>query len=229
MKLLASDYDGTLKSDIKNLKLNIKAVNEFMTNGNKFAIITGRSFKSIKKEIEKYNIKYDYLSCNNGLIVFDKEDNIISSSCISKDNLKLIKEIVEKSDNIKNIKFYDFYDSTEKIENILEISLEFNNIKSAKKYKKYLENLLTNVSCYQVLNMIFIGNNQKKSQAVEIIKIKENINYEKVYTVGDNLNDLEMLKEYNGYKIITSYPSIWFKNIPTTREVYTLIKKINKR
>ena len=26
--------------------------------------------------IDKYNIKYDYLACNNGLIVFDNKDNI---------------------------------------------------------------------------------------------------------------------------------------------------------
>ena len=39
MKLLATDYDGTFKSDIKNLYINISAVNKFMESGNKFAII----------------------------------------------------------------------------------------------------------------------------------------------------------------------------------------------
>ena len=34
MKLLVSDYDGTLKPDIKNLMINIEAINEFRKKGN---------------------------------------------------------------------------------------------------------------------------------------------------------------------------------------------------
>ena len=47
--MLVSDYDGTFKSNIKNLKINIEAVNRFRENGNLFAISTARSFNSIKK------------------------------------------------------------------------------------------------------------------------------------------------------------------------------------
>ena len=30
MKLLISDYDGTFKTDTKNIKLNVEAIEEFM-------------------------------------------------------------------------------------------------------------------------------------------------------------------------------------------------------
>lgn len=229
MKLLASDYDGTFKSDVKNLKINIQVIKDFMDKGNKFAIITGRSFKSIKKEIEKYNIEYHYLSCNNGLIIFDKDDNIVEASTLPKETLKLLYNIADESLNVNRIKLYDFYDSTRNLDNVLEVALEFNNIKSAKEYKKYLQGILSDVSCYQVLNRLFIGNNQSKANAVEIIKHLEQINDKNIYTVGDNLNDLDMLQKYNGYRIGTSYPKLWFKRIPVTREVHTLIKKINKK
>ena len=56
MKLLASDYDRTLYTNEKNLMLNMKAIKKFRLYCNKFVLVTGRSFKSIKKEIEYYNI-----------------------------------------------------------------------------------------------------------------------------------------------------------------------------
>ena len=39
MKLLVSDYDGTLKSDVKNLKININAIKKLLTfvNSNFFS------------------------------------------------------------------------------------------------------------------------------------------------------------------------------------------------
>jgi len=87
MKLLAVDYDGTFKSNLKNLKINIDKINQFMQSGNKFAIITGRSFKQIESEIKKYNIKYNYLVCNNGLIVFDETNKIIKYNLLSQNDL----------------------------------------------------------------------------------------------------------------------------------------------
>ena len=41
-KLLVSDYDGTFYSDLRNLKINIKAIEKFRKAGNLFAISTGR-------------------------------------------------------------------------------------------------------------------------------------------------------------------------------------------
>ena len=103
MKLLASDYDKTLYTNKRNLMLNIDAVNKFRENGNLFALVTGRSFVSIKQEINYYNIKYDYLACNNGLIVFDNEDNIIDSSILSQSNLDYIYESLNGNDIVKEI------------------------------------------------------------------------------------------------------------------------------
>lgn len=228
MFLLATDYDGTFKSDIKNLYININVVNKFMASGNKFAIVTGRSFKSIKEEINKYNIKYDYLACNNGLIVFDNKDNIIYESTLSLDALKNIYEILLDS-NAKKIRLYDYYDSTEEMNQILEIYAKFNSVLSAYKLKKYIEKTFQNIKCYRDSNKLFIGNDVSKATAVSFIGRIENIDKNNIYTVGDNLNDLEMLQEFNGYKMLYSYPNIWIKNIPITREVHTLVKKINRR
>ena len=72
------------------------------------------------------------------------------------------------------------------------------------------------------LKFIFIKKYCNKSTAIKKI---EN-NYSEIISVGDNLNDLEMLRDYNGYKMLYSYPIMYTKNIKTTTNVHSLIKKL---
>lgn len=228
MKLLVSDYDGTFKSNIKNLYINIKTINKFIECGNKFVIATGRNFESIKSEIDIYGIPYNYLVCNNGLITFDDENNIISCTALTDNDLNFIQTSLNSEKYSAKTKNYNFYCATTEISNILEVSATFKNKKTAKEYKQFLEQMRSNILCYQINNRLFIGNNSSKAKAISIIQEKENISKEDIFTVGDNLNDIEMLKEFNGYKMMKSYPSMWLKNIPITKEVHTLVKKIQK-
>ena len=75
-KLLVSDYDGTFKNDKDgSIKANIDEVSKFMSNGNIFTLASARSYNSLIRQVNKYNIPYDYLICNNGGVVYDKNGN----------------------------------------------------------------------------------------------------------------------------------------------------------
>lgn len=228
MKLLASDYDGTFKSSIKNLYINIEEVKKFRDNGNKFAIVTGRSYESIKNEINKYNIEYDYLVCNNGLIIFDNEDNIVFSKKLKTDDLMFIYNELLYMNNQEDTKIYNFYTSTMIFENILEVYAKFKTNISAKNFKKFIEYERKNLLCYKDGKKMFISNNITKADALTFIQDKEKIKKDDIYTVGDNKNDLEMLLKFNGYKMLFSYSNMWFKRFSVVKEVHSLIKKINK-
>lgn len=228
MFLLATDYDGTLYTDYNNLKINIKYINDFMNNGNKFMIVTGRSFTSIKKEIDRYNIKYDYLSCNNGLITFDNKDNVINSSILDIGDLEYIYYLLENFSDSKEIKLYNFYGESYSFRDILEVYAKFKSITSLKQFKQYMKTNLPNIKCYQTFNKLFISNNITKADAVSFIQKLNNMDTDNVYTVGDNSNDIEMLRKFNGNKMLFSYPSLWKEKIPTINEVHTLVKKITR-
>ena len=229
MKLLASDYDRTLYTNEKNLMLNMKAIKKFRLYCNKFVLVTGRSFKSIKKEIEYYNIKYDYLACNNGLIVFDDKDNIIDSSLLVQADLNYIYELLNGNKDVKRFEFYGVNDCVYELNNILEVYVKFKNIKILKQYKKYIETGRAGIRCFTIGNKMFISNNRTKADAVEFIRNLDDIDIDDVYTVGDSVNDLEMLERYNGHKMLFSHPKLLLKDIPVTKEVHQLIKKINNK
>ena len=76
MKLLGSDYDGTLRYGTDVMEEDIEAIRRWRDAGNLFAIVTGRSGESIRNEMEKYGLECDYLVCNNGGFVFQGDERL---------------------------------------------------------------------------------------------------------------------------------------------------------
>lgn len=229
MKFLVSDYDGTYKEDIKgkNIISNNKAIKKFLDKGNKFAIATGRSYTSIKKEINKYNIPYNYLICNNGSVIFNDQDELIYKYPIPEEILIEALDMLSMSEKIKKIELFDTkgnitQTNSEIIELLCQVSIK--NIQELKRIK----NILNCLECTSFLNIALFKTPSNKKDGIEIIAKKEKINTSDIYTIGNDINDLEMLKAYNGYKIIYSNPKLLLKNIKTITSVKSLIKKINK-
>ncbi len=82
MKLLATDFDGTLKFSDSVMESDLAAINEWRARGDLFAIVTGRSLASIKKEARNFNIPVDFFITNNGGMVFDADGNELLSSTL---------------------------------------------------------------------------------------------------------------------------------------------------
>ena len=65
----------------------------------------------------------------------------------------------------------------------------------------------------------------KNGKSRTIRTVEELIHPDEVVTVGDNLNDLDMLLNYDGYKMPISNPSLFGHQIPTVSSVHKLIRK----
>ncbi|AGR41743.1 Cof-type HAD-IIB family hydrolase [Spiroplasma diminutum] len=101
MKWWFSDYDGTI-----NLKHNnyidprdLDFIKRWIKDGNKFAIATGRMEHEIRPVLESSNIPYDYMICNNGAVIYDKENGILESASIPMESRK---DIIELFDTLKD-------------------------------------------------------------------------------------------------------------------------------
>ena len=222
MKLLVSDYDGTLKSDDKNLRINIEAIKRFRQQGNVFAISTGRPYNSIIKECIKYNIPADYLMCNDGAVIA-KRSEIIHVEYLTPE---AIKKVVAYS--CARLTPYNEITATSFYDQIVELEATYHSRQDAKNDLSILKEEIPEINYIRFGRNAYIkSNNTSKAKGIKKLIELEHLENIEVYTIGDNINDLSMLQAYNGYKMLISAPQMLFHRFPITREVHTLIRKIS--
>ncbi len=229
-KLLVSDYDNTLFTDEKQILKNIKNIKKFQEDGNIFVISTSRSWKSIKEEIDKYKIPFDYLCCNTGGTIFNNKGDNLFIGNISDTTINKVENILSKV-NTKNISItrYGIYkEYEEKINKILGYKIKGN--KDIEKIKEELEVKLSNefeiiLKNEKKYNKLFLNYklNTKENGIDKLIKLLPENDY-KVITVGDDDVDFNMLKKYNGYRMHNSSKLLIDNINKTVNSVDELIK-----
>ena len=75
MRVLASDYDGTLRIEEKVTKADLEALARWREAGNLFVAVTGRSMESFTREIAENGFACDYIIANNGGVFYDGKMN----------------------------------------------------------------------------------------------------------------------------------------------------------
>ena len=203
-KILISDYDGTFYQNDLDIKKNIDKVNEFRTLGNLFVLATGRSYVDLKQKIDKYEIPYDYLILNHGALLLSKDLEIIKVFTLDKE---LSDSILDYANNNKDI--YDvvlintFKKRVDDTSNVVKIILKLYSYEKAFEVKNYIDESYTNIRSYLVRDEDYylveiVSSEASKSFMIEKILEKEKIVKKNVFTIGDGINDIDMIKNYNG-------------------------------
>lgn len=87
IKLIATDMDGTLLDDNKQLPENFDNIVKRLFNKNiRFVISSGRSYCTLKKQFSEYLDDMTFI-CDNGAYVVDK-GKLLSVSVLPKDTVK---------------------------------------------------------------------------------------------------------------------------------------------
>lgn len=195
MKVLVSDFDKTLFVKNKDIvKENIKAINRFISNGNSFIIETGRIYTDIILLLNEYNIKYNYLVCEDGAKIFNNLGYSIIDHLIPK---KVVKEVIEVLNKYNlEYKLDDGYNDTDNINDCIKIKSELiDNID----YDKVLDEL-KDIDVYAYLSIHYLNitsSKINKEKALEYLIKVENYNPNNIYVIGDEINDYEMLQKYH--------------------------------
>lgn len=71
MKILASDYDGTISINKTVSDRALAAIHEWRSRGNIFGLATGRDIRLTMEAIDANQIPFDFLVCNNGCVGYD--------------------------------------------------------------------------------------------------------------------------------------------------------------
>lgn len=231
-KVLVVDYDRTLFINNSDMLNNINSINKFRENGNIFIIATGRTYNSLKKEIDKYNIEYDYLILNHGSLVIKKDRSTLFHYKIDKNILFDITNYLSKY-KPKSVMYSYYTEDTNDINNpdISKITIGFQkDIETFKKImmdivKKYNNKL--NIYFTQNYEIEIISKETNKSRAIDLLMKKANFKKENIYTIGDSYTDIDMINDYNGSCMEKSIDILKNnKNIKKYSSVSVLIKDI---
>lgn len=230
MKLLASDYDGTLRQNDVVTKEDIEAIALWRKAGNAFGIVTGRSMESIRKEVEMQGIEIDFVVGNNGGTVYsanfeklktyyidfkkalDIMDYLKRETCISfvvNDGYHRAKVLLDASrEDKKYAGFTSAFTIEEAIANktIAQIVASLDKEEDTMRIANHINGQFANYAiAYRNVNCVDIAPyGISKSTGVSYMVKRMNIRQEDVYTIGDSYNDIPMLETYHGIAISTS-------------------------
>ena len=244
MKIIASDYDGTLNHGGIDDKKRA-AIKKCRDSGNIFAIISGRGSEDALEIMNKNNLEIDFFVATNGAIIMDSSGNRVSDIRCNGDLATPILELLFKFGCSRGCVLTDFpcmiyadeKDCKENgeytLENAPSISF-FNQISTAlpdyetaekvtailkENFGKYI-NPLQNGTCIDI-----VRSDIDKAKGIYLLLDIINCKYEDVIAVGDNINDEAMIKEFRSYAMKNGVQSIKELADCTTESVTELIER----
>jgi HAD superfamily hydrolase (TIGR01484 family) len=209
--IIVSDFDGTFYTGEKDIKINCEIIEKYIIDGNYFLLSSGRPYDSLMRQVEKYEIPHTHLATSDGTFLFNSSGNLLYSSEMEKGILDEISSILELA-NFERIEYSypkynsDFYDFRKKLGGIAFVIKE-KNIND--ELRKRFENLKLNYSNYRfdiygydgIFYFVIRNPKVSKSVPIEYLATDLGINKRKIFTIGDNDNDFEMIRDYNGFMI----------------------------
>ena len=248
MKLFVSDYDMTIYIHEKIDNSVFDAVKKWREAGNIFAIATGRNKFSIFEHIDRHGLEFDYLIANNGALVFNEKREMIFKDTIDDDisyevikflhddfegtveiaNDEYIISVISKDGKDippfrvdKKININEIYN----IKNIIQINKMTADSKATEEVANAVNNKFDTVIAYPNIRTVdIVKNNVNKANGIKFLEniIKKNNNIDKILVTGDSNNDIEMIKQYNGYVQINAKENV--KSI--TNKYFNIISDI---
>lgn len=221
IKMVVSDFDGTLIDDDESIPIStVLEIDKVRTNNIKFCVATGRILQSVLDYNKDFSF-IDYIISCNGAYVYDCnlekvifKKNILSSIvkkikklygengiyfCTPNDWYLLKGKYIDSdSDSVIIDDFDNFYEDNKK--DIYKVEVYFKNKKECDKAISYLEenNYNINVNKQVYLNKQYLieitMNGINKFVGIEKLCKYSKIKVEDVVAIGDNYNDIEMVK-----------------------------------
>ena len=230
MKLLASDYDGTLCQGDVVTKEDRDAIHAWRKAGHLFGIVSGRSMESIRKEVETQEIEIDFVIGNNGGTVYSADfeelktytidfhkaldimEYLKRETCISfvvNDGYHRAKVLLDAS---REDKKYAGFASAFRIEDaiarktIAQIVASLDAEEDTIRIADYINAQFANYAiAYRNVNCVDIAPyGISKATGVSYVVKQRKIKNEDVYAIGDSYNDIPMLETYHGIAISNS-------------------------
>ena len=198
MHILASDFDNTIYylDDNEKNKKNIEAIKRFINNGNIFCIVTGRNYTDLKLLLNENSIPYSYLICEDGAKIFNNVDYCLDTVLLPKEDIEKVIPIIE--DNKWEYYLDDGYNETTNYNDCVKIVIKCNKEDDKSKIVDTIKSKV-NIHVYASrYHVNIINKTVNKENAIKKLFNLEKLDYSLLKVIGDNDNDYEMLKAFDG-------------------------------
>lgn len=201
MKVLVSNFDYAFY----NLEYfdNIDAVNEFVDAGNLFVIATARNITQLEEELTGFIVPYSILICDDGAIIYDSGENILSKNPLNKEDAFDVFKVLDKERSISEVYIDNALEHTvSHEERAFKIIAKPTDYEKAPQLLEKLQKKYPMVKGYINESWIHITNEKvSKGSAVDFITSYYGLNPKDVYVIGSAVNDLSMMEKYESFAL----------------------------
>lgn len=222
MKIIASDYDGTLRHGSGIAERDREGIKLWRDNGNLFGVVTGRG-AGMEKTIADDNLDVDFIIVYNGTDICDSEGNILKRLMGETDRLyELLPLILRKESDWAEFvtpgqSYYVTYGDTpeeskanwtksEILKNVRQFmqiyalyETEAEALEAAERLNADFNDSVSALVNGRWLNVAPAGVT-KATGVLEYAKLMS-VEEKNIFTIGDSYNDLDMIKAFNGFTV----------------------------
>lgn len=227
MKIIGSDYDGTLNHNGIDDKKR-QAIEKWRAAGNVFAIVSGRGVEDMAKIYAEKKFGCDYFVADSGAIIMTPDGKVISDVRCDGDVARpLITKLFEigcdsafvhtafpcsvftdEEDVIKKDGIH--FENMPDIPWFTQISTFLPDVESAERVTATIRELfgdkvnpMQNGTCIDI-----VRSDMNKARGLYILAEHLGAEYDDIIAVGDNVNDRDMIAEFRSYAMENGVDSI---------------------
>ena len=241
--ILFSDFDQTLffRNDPKKTNDNFEAIVNWRTAGNQFCITTGRSYSSILLQFPQIEKVSNYYIVDSGSIILSHSGDLLKAFYFKP---KIVSDIINFSKNLPEALIPFYYTPTSengihKINEITKLRLWSDDVSILPKIAQQINKLFP---VFALVNQNVISKHKElvgqkgfieiipinygKGHAIQFLQQNSNISANNIITIGDGLNDYEMIKLFNGFSTENSVLSKTYPELNTAQSISSLINQL---
>lgn len=223
MKIIASDFDGTLCHGGVISETDRAAINRFRAEGNIFLVITGRGYPSILREMMSRHMEYDYLIAHNGCTIYDQDGCLcyeaVADGSILPELLSIFiahnghlpafgrqlnrYEITDTPKEQQDEIHYITLDEVKKYRFFNQADTHFDNEETARALSREIDRCFDGkiTSHVNSININSVPYGISKSSGLEAVCKLTGVAHEDCIAIGDDYNDIEMIRDFNGFTL----------------------------
>lgn len=248
MRVVVADYDGTVKDFFKKMRPEVvPAIRRWRDRGNVFGIATGRDLRMILLELRLHDIPVDFLITLNGAVLYDRDLRILQTTSLDD---SLVPRLLQHPAGLASlhyqllgtdiIKFFrrgDTYfprfgipfmavdfESALAATGLGQVNFYYSTPEECAMWTKLLDaDFPGEIKCHPNNRIVDINRpGVDKATAVADILPMLGLAGKEVFTIGDGGNDVELVREYNGFTVPNADPRV----LAVAKRVYETVAEM---